>query len=177
VRRVEDRKSRQPSQQMSVASRSARRALYRDFYDLIPLFSSFSPSPVPGRSVRRAPISFKRSISAAACRRLQVEVQSAHDVTPPIGVVRRDHRQLPLACPGCGALTQSVHPHEAGYYSTSRAAVKKYLNPSPAQSSQGPREEDEIVRNALVNVSSELRAQLGMDNLETAPGLSQSARY
>lgn len=34
---------------------------------------------------------------------------------------------LPQSCPGCGALTQELEPDQAGYYSSSRRIVKRYL--------------------------------------------------
>src|SRR5215469_12131713 len=37
--------------------------------------------------------------------------------------------RLPLSCPGCGAPTQIVLPAEAGFYTPTRSAVKKYLYP------------------------------------------------
>jgi hypothetical protein len=164
---------------MNPASRSARAALYRDFYDLIPLFSSFSHRPIVRRSVRCAPIPIKRSISNIPNCRLQVEAQPSQDNPLPLKPQQHGsrHRELPLACPGCGALSQSVHPHEAGFYSDSRAAVRKYLDPSPVQPSQESQTEDELVRNALVNVPRELRDQLGMDGLETTPGTMHNSYY
>lgn len=33
---------------------------------------------------------------------------------------------LPLSCPGCGALTQSVNADEAGYYTITRHSVRRY---------------------------------------------------
>lgn len=34
---------------------------------------------------------------------------------------------LPVSCPGCGAFTQWIDPKEAGYYTTTRRAVKAYI--------------------------------------------------
>lgn len=34
---------------------------------------------------------------------------------------------LPQSCPGCGALTQESEPDQAGYYSSTRRIVKRYL--------------------------------------------------
>ncbi|KAL2408276.1 hypothetical protein ABEF93_000546 [Exophiala dermatitidis] len=55
---------------------------------------------------------------------------SVHSRAEPRGFVaaiRRDAGQLPVSCPGCGALTQDVAPGEAGYYTRTRNTVKKYL--------------------------------------------------
>jgi hypothetical protein len=160
---------------MSLATRGARSALFRDFYDLIPLFSSFGlrPQPIVRRSARCVAVPIKRCIATTQRQRLQVDAQPVqeHSQSSPILVSQHDGHQLPLACPGCGALTQSVHEHDAGYYSTSRAAVKKYLNPSTAESSRELQAEDEVVRNALANVPRELREQFGMDSLEPSTGV------
>lgn len=45
--------------------------------------------------------------------------------------VRAESQKIPLglpqSCPGCGALTQESKPDQAGYYSSSRRIVKRYL--------------------------------------------------
>ena len=38
-----------------------------------------------------------------------------------------DRVELPVLCPGCGALTQNVDPSEAGYYNPTRKSIKAYL--------------------------------------------------
>lgn len=160
---------------MSIAARSARQLLFRDFYDLIPLFASHSVPPIPRRCARQAAVlvSPQRSISSTTCRRLHVEAQSHNDDT--ILLPRQAHqlaRELPVACPGCGALTQSVHPHDAGHYTTQRAAVKKYLNPSLQQQDfKQETAEDQVVQDALANMSLATRAQLGLDNVERSRGI------
>lgn len=161
--------------QMSIAARSARRALYRDFYELVPLFSSFAVR----RSARGAPDSIKRSITSTACRRLRMDAQAPDNSTvpPPLEARQHGHRQLPLACPGCGALTQSVHPQEAGHYSTNRAAVRKYLNRSQEQIKGEATAEDEIVQIALANIPQELRVQLGFDTGENSKGMTRAPSH
>jgi len=71
-------------------------------------------------------------------------------------------RELPRSCPGCGALTQNVDAAEAGFYSITRSAVKKYLQPQSQLGSK--KEEDRIFESAIRNVSPEVRLQLGLDH-------------
>ncbi|KIW01167.1 uncharacterized protein PV09_07452 [Verruconis gallopava] len=159
---------------MSVATRGAIRALYRDFYDLIPLFSSFCVRTTTSAVPRCRRVKASRWISNTVARRLDMEAhrrgsiyESPSDLsnspTEEAASKLEYQRQLPHACPGCGALAQYVHPKEAGYYSTQRAAVRKYLGMSQARDSRGKGEEDDVVRNALANVPEELREQLGLD--------------
>lgn len=155
---------------MSIAARSARQALYRDFYELIPLFSTFSAVSI----TRRSP-AIKRTSRATrpSCRRLHTDVRSSTDgIAVPSLIKTRPHqqRELPFACPGCGALTQSVHPHEAGHYSKERAAVRKYLHHSEEQGVKEATAEDRVVEDALGNIPPELRAQLGFDQLDHGAG-------
>ncbi len=57
---------------------------------------------------------------------------------------RPRHLDLPISCPGCGALTQDVDPGEAGFYTRSRRAVKSYLRSSRQNAAIGPQDVDEI---------------------------------
>jgi hypothetical protein len=92
-------------------------------------------------------------------------------VPSPLQSHQHEQRQLPPACPGCGALTQSVHPQEAGHYTKDRAAVKKYLNHTHEQvKEKEATAEDGIMQSAMENLSPELRAQLGFDALNAPRG-------
>jgi genetic interactor of prohibitins 3, mitochondrial len=85
--------------------------------------------------------------------RLPLPVELAHtSVASPI-------RKLPTSCPGCGALSQTVKRDEAGYFSTSRGAVKQYLNSHLAPNSA----EDEIFEAALQRIPAEFRNNLELD--------------
>lgn len=151
-------------EQMNVAARSARRALYRDFYDLIPLFSSYSLGPVAERTTRCASATIKRSICSTPRRCLQVDSRTQDVSSLPPNLTTSLHvRQLPPACPGCGALTQSVHPEEAGHYSSDRTAVRKYLSWNSEPPAANSTDEDDVVNKTLENISPELRAKLGLD--------------
>lgn len=63
-------------------------------------------------------------------------------------------------CPGCGALTQSAAPELAGYYTTTRGNVRKYMKPNTGQSSP----ENEVFAAALATASAEVKAKLGIGN-------------
>ena len=69
--------------------------------------------------------------------------------------------RLPLSCPGCGAPTQTVLPAEAGFYTPTRSAVKKYLYPKDETTTK----EESILSSAVNSVSPELRKHLGLDSL------------
>lgn len=106
-------------------------------------------------STRRTPI---RPFSSFHPRLLGVEQQQ--DISPPPSVLSKPTPELPLSCPGCGAFTQSVDPSEAGFYTPTRSAVKKYLNP---QDQAPAAKEDEIFHSVIQKLSPELRTQLGLD--------------
>lgn len=85
-----------------------------------------------------------------------------HAATP----VSRSERTLPTSCPGCGAFTQTIHPHEAGFYSPTRSAVKSYMRYETGESAP----EDRVFNSAIQNADPEILKQLGLDQL--APGMS-----
>jgi hypothetical protein len=60
------------------------------------------------------------------------------------------HSTLPKACPGCGALSQSVLQDEPGYYNITRKSVRKYVS-GTAGTGEAAAVEEEIIRNALAN--------------------------
>ncbi|ETI20494.1 hypothetical protein G647_08531 [Cladophialophora carrionii CBS 160.54] len=57
---------------------------------------------------------------------LQEPLHAVPSTSSPRGITP-DSKFLPLACPGCGALTQDVDPGLSGYYTLSRRAVRKYV--------------------------------------------------
>jgi len=68
-------------------------------------------------------------------------------------------RNLPVCCPGCGALTQDELKNEAGYYSRSRKTVHNY---------QTQASEDAIYTTALNNLSADTLSELSIDNASSA---------
>lgn len=87
-------------------------------------------------------------------------------------VPREVFRALPLQCSGCGALSQSVDPDEAGYYGLNRGQVKSYLG---MKNSLERSAEDDIVKAALENAG-EAAANLKLDILPK-PGMLISPKF
>lgn len=79
----------------------------------------------------------RRCLSTTSAKHLpQLELIESDKFLPPRGPDSRNHPGvepqklsfgLPQSCPGCGALTQESEPDQAGYYSSSRRIVKRYL--------------------------------------------------
>lgn len=157
---------------MNAASRSAKSAFYRDFYDLIPLFTSYTARPaIPRRIIRASPISFARTISTTRCQHLHQESPVSRDRSHPLEAVSHTSRDLPRSCPGCGAPTQTINTGDAGFYTPERNAVRKYLNPG-----QEPLKEelveDAVFKAAMENAPEALREQLGLEILKKPRGMS-----
>ncbi|KAA6414511.1 MAG: hypothetical protein FRX48_01260 [Lasallia pustulata] len=72
---------------------------------------------------------------------------------------------LPWSCPGCGALTQTLEPKEAGFYSTTRKSVKAYIANQTGHGSTGRRREAEIYTSAVKNVDGALLKELGLEDV------------
>ena len=159
--------------QMNATSRCARRLLYRDFYELFPWFSTHAPKRIlPSRST----VAVQNCTSRYVRRTIHIDAQASREGSfSEIEAIPNATRPLPAACPGCGALTQSVHKNEAGFYSSSRANVRRYTHPQPPEPSKTT--EDAVVKSALANIPSELREQLGMDTLESSSGLQHQLLF
>ena len=71
-------------------------------------------------------------------------------------------RTLPVQCAGCGALSQTAVPDEAGYFNLDRRAVKAYLGLVKEEQRQSS--EDEILQDVLQN-RGHLLEQLGLANV------------
>ncbi|KAI5204299.1 hypothetical protein E4T38_04772 [Aureobasidium subglaciale] len=71
--------------------------------------------------------------------------------------IKQKTRKLPLSCPGCGAPSQTVAPEEAGFYTLSRSAVKKFVQDDTKQ-------EDLIFHASLDKVTNEVLQELGLNN-------------
>ncbi|KAL2179923.1 uncharacterized protein P884DRAFT_256228 [Thermothelomyces heterothallicus CBS 202.75] len=72
-------------------------------------------------------------------------------------------RTLPLQCHGCGALSQTVAPNEAGYYNLSRKAIKKYLGLLDETKEPPVPNTDKIVEQALRSVDVEALERQGIN--------------
>lgn len=86
-------------------------------------------------------------------------------------------RTLPLQCYGCGALSQTVAPDEAGYYNLSRRAIRKYLGLEDEGKKPPVRDTDKIVEQALQSVDVEAMERQGINLKSLLPERSsESAR-
>lgn len=75
-----------------------------------------------------------------------------------------------IACPGCGALAQTVESGEAGYYSTRRKIVRNFSTPAD------PAKEDQIAAQALGQADPELLLSLGL-SIPAADGTSPNVLF
>ncbi|KAI0198765.1 hypothetical protein F4808DRAFT_251358 [Astrocystis sublimbata] len=78
-------------------------------------------------------------------------------------------KSLPAQCRGCGALSQTYHPQQPGYFDLGRKAVQKYLGIDA--SSHRPRLEDQVYENALRQLDPGALAAQGVDVQALTMGL------
>ncbi|KAH8811811.1 hypothetical protein F5884DRAFT_700589 [Xylogone sp. PMI_703] len=69
-------------------------------------------------------------------------------------------RTLPEQCAGCGALSQTVHKEEPGYFSLNRKSVKEYLGLLPVSRIA---KEEALIQKRLEDVDKELAQSLGFN--------------
>lgn len=98
--------------------------------------------------------SFYRLFSQAAVTPVQNQQVSA---TPARNGINED--LLPLCCPGCGALSQTVNAEQAGYYDLERSAVRKYLKHGIRETQS----ENATFSEAIYNANSGVLRQLGLE--------------
>jgi hypothetical protein len=151
---------------MRVLTQSTKNLLYRDLYDLIPIY--LAPALPNHTLTRQSPIRDGRQtrrITTTPRRRLGLSIEPtliAHHDQSPINA----QAKLPLACPGCGAPTQTVYEGDAGYYSLGRTSVRNFTSPRRAL-------EQDVVKQALGNVPESLRQELGIDVLKGEKSLGK----
>ncbi|KAL2160246.1 hypothetical protein VTH06DRAFT_1419 [Thermothelomyces fergusii] len=125
---------------------------------LCPAFRSLS---VENAALRRQHRPLARPIYQL--RRLHTETAASTD-TESVPLDKQPSRTLPLQCHGCGALSQTVAPDQAGYYDLSRRAIKKYLGLLDDEKKQPPvRDTDAIVEQALRSVDVEALERQGIN--------------
>ena len=89
-----------------------------------------------------------RSLSQSIVLQSQLPTGPLRDSGRPSGSISlsskltASSKNLPVSCPGCGALTQNVDPGSAGYYSLSRRAVKTYLRSLMREERQADSEDE-----------------------------------
>ncbi|KAK3304513.1 uncharacterized protein B0T15DRAFT_244046 [Chaetomium strumarium] len=97
-------------------------------------------------------------------RRLHTETVASVHREPPVST-KLPPKTLPVQCHGCGALSQTTVPNEAGYYNVSRKAVRQYLGLEEERLAK-PRDADRIVEQTLKSVDVEALERQGI-NLKT----------
>jgi hypothetical protein len=78
-------------------------------------------------------------------------------------LTKQPTRTLPLQCHGCGALSQTAVPNEAGFFDVSRKAVRQYLGLEEEGEARAPADVDRIVQEALRSVDVEALEQQGIN--------------
>ncbi|KAI8945125.1 hypothetical protein F4801DRAFT_569505 [Xylaria longipes] len=105
-------------------------------------------------------------------RCLHMQADASTTVTPasdPSAVLSIPQKPLPRQCRGCGALSQTFHPNQPGYFDLSRKAVRKYLGTD--ESSNRSRAEDKIYEDALRQLDAKGLEEQGVDVRALALGL------
>ncbi|KAI1825404.1 hypothetical protein F4861DRAFT_501908 [Xylaria intraflava] len=123
---------------------------------------SRSRSSVPYR-LGRAPWTTQRR-----CLHMEDEAPKAPTPASGLPVTLSPRKQsLPRQCRGCGALSQTSHPNQAGYFDLNRKVVQKYLGtdepPNRSRSNDEIRREDEVYQEVLKNLDPEALAKQGVD--------------
>ena len=129
---------------------------------LCPLLAS-SASLVQSPPNRQAPSTRPRT------RRLHIEAARGPE-KQPFQTSPGPHA-LPWSCPGCGALTQTVDPNEAGFYTITRKSVKAFISNHIGSDSTEKPGEVETYTSAVRNLDGPLLKELGLeDAFETGSG-------
>ncbi|KAK4186594.1 genetic interactor of prohibitins 3, mitochondrial [Podospora australis] len=151
---------------------------------LCPAFRSLSRErATPRPQIRQAaPTQFRqlRRLHAQAAAEASEPVEDDHH--EPV-IQQKPVRQLPGQCSGCGALSQTAIPDQAGYFDISRKSVRQYLGLEDEKETRTRTrdQKDDIVKQALSGLNVEGLAQLGIDltsllpRRDVAPSKSQSA--
>ena len=96
--------------------------------------------------------------------------------TPPAqtDLPQLPQRALPMQCSGCGALSQTSHEGQAGYFNPDRKAVRSYLG--LLKPDKRIREEDRVLQDALRNADQASLEQAGVniDDLLAPPESAES---
>ncbi|KAK4156686.1 hypothetical protein C8A00DRAFT_12407 [Chaetomidium leptoderma] len=123
---------------------------------LCPAFRSLS---IESRLVRRQ---YRPNTRPVQLRRLHTETIAAASTEPP-ALSKQPPKTLPLQCHGCGALSQTTVPNEAGYYDVSRKAVTQFLGLAEEKDEKNPLNADQIVQQALESVDVEALERQGIN--------------
>lgn len=132
-----------------------------------------APRSVPGRSTGtllgvQSQTALRRSVSRPQYGYRAIATEAVQQNTSHGGVIALWKRALPHACPGCGGLAQTVEPNEAGYYSLTRPAVKRYLNPKTQLDELAA---EEVLKKSLGQADSGLLQTLGLNSVNGDKGI------
>lgn len=101
------------------------------------------------------------SLQTQQIRRLQTHANEAITSSAPSQPTKLQTKTLPTQCHGCGALSQTTVPGEAGYYDVTRKAIRQYLGLEELEVK--PRRGEEIVKRALEGVDLKALEEQGID--------------
>ncbi|ETS78860.1 hypothetical protein PFICI_08713 [Pestalotiopsis fici W106-1] len=119
------------------------------------------------RSQWRLPSSRCLHVPTSTPTAAHIVENDVHDVKPI--------RKLPAQCTGCGALSQTSHSDQPGYFDLGRKVVRRYIGleqPQQRQLKASEREEDEVFRRTIESVDMEKLKTLGVDVDDIAPTLA-----
>ncbi|KAI1745477.1 hypothetical protein F4680DRAFT_402291 [Xylaria scruposa] len=97
-------------------------------------------------------------------RCLHMQADASTTITPasdPPSAFHIPQKTLPRQCRGCGALSQTSHPNQPGYFDLSRKAVQRYLGADGPSSRS--RAEDNIYEDALRQLDLKELEEQGVD--------------
>ncbi|GAB1313022.1 Genetic interactor of prohibitins 3, mitochondrial [Madurella fahalii] len=128
---------------------------------LCPAFRSLS---VENSAARRPPC--RPGAQWIQVRRLHAGAAATASPEEASQLTKPPPKTLPLQCSGCGALSQTTAPNEAGYYDLSRRSVMQYLGLEKEKAGRAPRvsgKSDEVVKEVLQSIDVEALEQQGID--------------
>ncbi|KAK4102579.1 hypothetical protein N658DRAFT_495286 [Parathielavia hyrcaniae] len=116
------------------------------------------------RSLSREPFAERRPCNARPIqvRRLYTQSTEATHTDPP-PLAKQPAKTLPLQCHGCGALSQTTVPNEAGYYDVSRKVVRQYLGVLEEKGHTRPSDPDHLIQQTLQSVDVEALERQGIN--------------
>ena len=107
----------------------------------------------------------------------QLHAQSAAaPITEPPSLTKQPSKTLPLQCHGCGALSQTTVPDEAGYYDVTRKVVREYLGLEGEKQERKTSDADQVVQQALQSIDVEALERQGINLKALLPERPSRAR-
>ncbi|KAK3397183.1 hypothetical protein B0T20DRAFT_415469 [Sordaria brevicollis] len=133
----------------------------------LPLY--LCPAFRPVSNLSGSPRHHHHTVPSIQCRRLHTEPNpeahtETHTPIEPLHAEKEPIRTLPVQCTGCGALSHTTIPEQAGYFDLSRNAVKEYLGlVGPPEKRKVVKSSDQVIEDALKNVNMEELERMGID--------------